>query len=45
MGQRYDWEGEQTSSMVTSVTKSLDKSPSDQQRADGKPVDEPHKNE
>ncbi|CAD5218599.1 unnamed protein product [Bursaphelenchus okinawaensis] len=33
IGSKYDWEGDCTSSIHTSVTKSLDKSPSDQQRA------------
>ncbi|CAD5224571.1 unnamed protein product [Bursaphelenchus xylophilus] len=33
IGAKYDWEGDCTSSIHTSVTKSCDKSPSDQQRA------------
>ncbi|KAI6172801.1 Protein kinase domain-containing protein [Aphelenchoides besseyi] len=33
MGQKYDWETENTSSIHTSVTRSIDKSPSDQQKA------------
>lgn len=33
MSEKYDWEDEQTTSVCTSATNSLDRSPSDQHKA------------